>query len=135
MLTLDTSALYAILQRDDPNHKAMISARNDDPGPHYIPAGILAEVAYMIESNLSLRALQGLIADLASGAYTLDCGEEDLPYISELAGRYANLPLGFADAAVIACAERHRGRVLTSDRRDFLVVAREGRIRVLPEVL
>jgi hypothetical protein len=46
----------------------------------------------------------------------------------ELMRRYADLPLGFADAAVIACAERHRGRVLTLDLRDCGMVAREGRI-------
>jgi predicted nucleic acid-binding protein len=48
--------------------------------------------------------------------------------------RYESLGLGLADAAVIACAERHRGRVLTFDRRHFPVVAQgEGTITVLPE--
>jgi len=50
-----------------------------------------------------------------------------------LVNRYAGLPLGFADAAVIACAERSGGAVLSLDRRDLGVVAREGRILVLPE--
>jgi len=49
-----------------------------------------------------------------------------------LARRYADLPLGYADAAVIACAERSRGLVLTLDMRDFGVVAREGTIQILP---
>jgi predicted nucleic acid-binding protein len=42
------------------------------------------------------------------------------------------LPLGSADAAVIACAERHGGRVLTLDRRHFGVVEREGTISLVP---
>jgi uncharacterized protein len=46
--------------------------------------------------------------------------------------RYPDLELGFTDAAVIACAERNGGKVLTFDRRDFDVVAREGRITILP---
>jgi predicted nucleic acid-binding protein len=50
----------------------------------------------------------------------------------ELAARYADLPLGVADAAVAVCAERHGGRVLTLDRRDFDVVAGEARLEVLP---
>jgi hypothetical protein len=37
-----------------------------------------------------------------------------------------------SDAAVIACAERSGGRVLTFDLRDFGVVAAEGTITVLP---
>jgi uncharacterized protein len=48
---------------------------------------------------------------LDTGAYSLDCDEDDLPRIRELASRYESLPLGFSDAAVIACAERGGGRV------------------------
>jgi predicted nucleic acid-binding protein len=40
--------------------------------------------------------------------------------------------LGFSDAAVIACAERHGGQVLTLDHRHFGVVAQEGTIQVRP---
>jgi predicted nucleic acid-binding protein len=40
--------------------------------------------------------------------------------------------LAFADAAVVECAERHGGRVMTLDGH-FAIVAREGRIAVLPE--
>ena len=46
--------------------------------------------------------------------------------------RYEDLPLGFADASVICCAERNGGRVLTLDLRHFGVVAAEGRISLLP---
>lgn len=112
----------------------MIAAREAEPGPYFVPAGILAEIAYMLEANLPLRALQGLLADLASGAYTLDCGEADFLRISRLVERYASLPLGFADAATTVCAERHRGRILTADRRHFDVVAAgEKGLTVLPE--
>jgi hypothetical protein len=46
--------------------------------------------------------------------------------------RYAEMKLGFADASVIACAERNGGRVMSFDRRDFEVVAAEGTIELLP---
>jgi predicted nucleic acid-binding protein len=58
----------------------------------------------------------------------LDCGADDFPRIAELVDRYADLRLGLADASVIACAERSGPRVLTLDFRDFVPVAREGRI-------
>jgi predicted nucleic acid-binding protein len=45
--------------------------------------------------------------------------------------RYRDLPLGFADAAVVAMAERNGGLVLSLDRH-FHMVAQEGTIRVLP---
>jgi predicted nucleic acid-binding protein len=46
--------------------------------------------------------------------------------------RYEDLRLGFADACVIACAERNGGRVLTFDERGFVPVAREGKISLVP---
>jgi predicted nucleic acid-binding protein len=133
VLTLDTSALYAILLRKDPHHAAMREARDADPGPYFVPAGILGEIGYMLQSRPQLTALETFLTDVASGAYSFDCCEGDFPRIQALVGRYTNLPLGFADAAVIACAERNRGRILTADRRDFDIVAGEGRIVVLPE--
>ena len=62
----------------------------------------------------------------------MDRGDVDPPRIRELTTRYADLLLGFADAAVIGCAGRNGGRVFSLDRRDFDVVARDGDITVLP---
>jgi hypothetical protein len=41
-------------------------------------------------------------------------------------------PRGLADGAVVACAERTGGRVMTFDRGDFDVVASEISITLLP---
>lgn len=133
MITLDTSGLLALLNRRDPDHQPARAALLGDSGPYIVPAGILAEVAYMVEQRLGITVLDLFLADLESGAYALECGEVDLPRIRALVQRYADLPLGFADAAVVACAERRGGRILTLDVRDFGIVSREGRISVLPE--
>ena len=97
-----------------------------------MPAATLGEVSYLVEERLGVGVLDLLLDDLESGAFTLDCGEDDLGRTRQLVGRYADLPLGYVDAAVIACAERSGGRVLTFDRRDFSVVAAEGTITVIP---
>lgn len=132
MITLDTSALYALLDRRDPDYASVFEALQSDPGPYVVPVGMLAELAYLVESRLGADVMDAVLADLESGAYSLDCGEEDLPRIRSLASRYADLPLGYTDAAVIACAERNGGRVLTLDTRHFGAVAGEGTIDVLP---
>jgi uncharacterized protein len=133
VITLDTSAIFALINRDEPHHRRVTTALLEDTGPYLIPAGILSEIAYLIEGRLSLHVLDGFLSDCETGAYTLDCGEQDMPRIRTLVRRYADLPLGFADAAVIACAERYGGRVLTLDLRHFGVVAREGKLTLLPE--
>jgi predicted nucleic acid-binding protein len=131
VIVLDTSALLGLLDADDPDHGACAAALAGERAPYVVPAGILAEVAYLVERKLGLDVLEVFLADLASGALTLDCGEEDLGRIAELARRYEDLRLGFADASVIACAERSGGRVMTLDRRDFAVVAREGKLTLV----
>jgi len=132
VIALDTSALFALLNRRDPDHERVRAALLLDRGPYVVPSGILAEIAYLVEQRLGQRVLELFLADLQDGAYSLDCGEEDLGRIAELVKRYADLPLGFSDAAVIACAERYGGRVMTLDLRDFGVVGREGKLRIFP---
>ena len=134
MITLDTSALIALFNRADDHHNAAVAALDSDPGPYFVPAGILAEVTYMLEVRHGTDMLDSFLADLESGAFALHCGERDLSRIRALVRRYQDLPLGFSDAAAVACAEGSNGRVLTFDRRDFDVVAREATISVQPLV-
>lgn len=131
MLTLDTSGILAALNERDPHHAQAVAALRADGGPFIVPAGIMAEVAYMVEARLGPEALDTILADLQEGAFTMDCGEADLPRIRTLVTRYRDLPLGYADAAVVACAERKRARVLTFDLRHVIPVAREGTVRLV----
>lgn len=135
MITLDTSAIVALINKREPHHRVVRQTMLEDPGPYVIPTLIFAEVGYPLEARYGLRVINALLTDLVSGAYALDGGFEALPRIQQLVNRYHDLPLGVADAAVIACAERNGGRVLTLDRRHFGVVAREGTIVVLPSAL
>lgn len=133
MITLDTAGIVAALNRRDANYQAARRVLLTERRPFIVPAGILAEAAYMIERLMGQRVLQAFVADLIAGAFVLDCGEHDLNRAAQLIERYADLPLGLSDAMVIACAERHGGRVLTFDVRHFGVVAREETITVVPQ--
>lgn len=132
VITLDTSAIYALLNRRDSAHQAAVHALEAERGPFLVPAATLGEVGYLVEDRLGVEVLDLLLQDLASGAYVLDCGEGDIARIRTLVRRYADLSLGYVDAAVIACAERSGGRVMTFDMRDFGVVAAEGTISIIP---
>jgi predicted nucleic acid-binding protein len=132
LITLDTSALFALVNRRDPDHEPVKAAFEGDGGPYLVPAGILAEVGYLLEHRLGTDVLDAFLADLESGALTFEAGEEDLARVRELITRYEDLPLGFADATVIACGERNGGLVLMLDTRHFGTVAREGTISLLP---
>lgn len=132
LITLDTSGLLSFLDADDRRHAECVTVLAREAGSAVVPAGILAEIGYMVEGILGSDVLDAFLGDVEAGAFSIDCGDEDIPRIRELVRRYADLPLGFADASVIACAERNGGRVLTLDRRDFGVVAGEGKLELLP---
>jgi predicted nucleic acid-binding protein len=127
VITLDTSAIYAYLNRFDVNHQAVSRTLHNEAGPLVVPVSILSEIAYLLERH-GQNPLRAFLGDIEREEYLLDCGAGDLQRIGELIRRYDDLPLGFADAAVIACAERRGRRVLTYDRRHFSVVSREGSI-------
>jgi uncharacterized protein len=92
----------------------------------------VAEIGYLVERRLGVAVLEAFLLDLERRAFSLVNSEDDLARVRELIVRYADLPLGLADATVIACAERHGRTVLTLDQRHFSVVAREGKIEILP---
>jgi predicted nucleic acid-binding protein len=130
VIVLDTSAILALLDADDPDHERCVDALSDHAAPFVVPAGILGEIGYLVEAKLGARALRDLVAELERRAFVLDCGEEDFDLIGKLLDRYMDLRLGLADASVIACAARRDVAVLTLDFRDFGPVGRAGTIRL-----
>lgn len=132
MVTIDTSALIAAVDQQDPNHVRAVALFRAESGPLIIPAGILAEICYFLETRYGPRSLEQFLENVKSGAFLLDFLDADVQRVIELVRRYRDMPLGYADAAVIACAERNGGRVATFDLRHFSAVAREGAIEIVP---
>jgi uncharacterized protein len=132
VITLDTSGIFAFLNRRDSSHERVKALLAAESKPWMVPASTLGEVSYLIEQRSTQDVLEAFLEDLEKAKYALDCGEQDFARVRALVRRYADLPLGLVDAAVMACAERNGGRVLTLDWRHLGVVAREGRIAMLP---
>ena len=130
MITLDTSAVFTLSNSKDKDHQRIKAALLAARPPFIIPTGILAEIAYLLEQRLGQAVLLAFLSDIKNAAFKLD-HESNWPRVETLVSRYANLPLGLADALVIECAERRGGQVLTLDKH-FWVVAQEGVLQVLP---
>lgn len=131
MITIDTSGMLCLLDRRAPRHTDAVEALRDAEGPFLVPAATLGELGHFLQHRHPPAVARAFLGDLRTGAWALDCGEADFSRVQELNDRYRDLPLGLVDAAVIACAERNGGTVLTFDR-DFDIVARERTIAVLP---
>ena len=131
MIVLDTSGVVALQDRRDTMYARALDAVREEPGPFILPLGILAEVDHVLRARQP-GAMSQVLGSLIDGSLFLDCGDTDPPRILELMARYGELHLGYADAAVVACAERNGGRVLTFDRMDLAVVTRDLPISLVP---
>ena len=100
-----------------------------------MPTLVITAVAYLLETRLGVEAEVRFLADLAEGNLIAEpVLARDWLRIAELVAKYRDLPLGTADASVVAAAERLGiTEVATLDRRHFTVVRPStGPFTVLP---
>jgi uncharacterized protein len=134
MIVADTGALIALFDRSDRHHDDVRLLYEADPDAWVLPWAILPEVDYLTATHLGQRAQDLWLADLASGAFSVEWGRpDDLSAADRICRRYKALRLGLVDAVVIAVAERLRApAIATLDLKHFGAVAIKGRPRLLP---
>ncbi|MBA2425556.1 MAG: PIN domain-containing protein [Actinobacteria bacterium] len=123
MIILDTSVLYALLDRRDRRHdEAALWYSQTDEEMATTPL-IVAEVDHLARTRTGRRAVEAFHRDLAGGAYLVEWWPGAAARIVEVAGHYSGLDLGLADASLIALAERLGTTALaTFDERHFRAV-------------
>ena len=125
---VDAGALIALLDRSDEHHPAAARAiaTLTDPLLTVMPA-VTEAMHLLARIHRGQDALLDLIEDEAVSI--ADLGEPDLRRMKALMRKYRNLPMDFADAALVRVAERERlTRILTFDRH-FEIYALPGRAR------
>lgn len=120
-LILDTGPLYASLDRRDAGHAACRRLIETTDEPLVIPAPVLVEVDYWIQTRLHAGVFIALLDDILAGAYLVEeVKPQDYGRIRELCDRYADADIGFVDAAVLAVVERlNEPKLATLDHRHF----------------
>ena len=124
MLIVDAGPLYAAADRSDPDHRRCAELLTRARGPLLVPALVVTEVTYLVGGRLGAKAELAFARALASGELVLEpLDPSDLGRVTELVEQYLHLPLGIADASVVALAERLEATTLaTLDRRHFSAV-------------
>jgi predicted nucleic acid-binding protein len=89
-----------------------------------IPSPVLVEIDYMASRELGPGDFSAVLDQIKNGAFEIaDLVEADYDRIAELLRTYADLRVGFVDAAVLAIVERLREpKLATLDHRHFLVM-------------
>ena len=136
MILLDTSGLLSAIDASQRHHAACAETLAGAPPPLLLSPFVLAELDYLLATQVGGRAQLALIDEVARGVYQLEpFGPHDVAVAAEVMRRYTNLAIGLADASIVVLAQRHGTRdVLTLDERHFRALrAPDGRrFRVLP---
>lgn len=114
-LICDTGPLYAAMDRADADHEACARLLIETDEELVVPAPVLVELDWLASSRLGHRPFSAFLADVEDGAVTVvELERRELPRVRELLDQYADLSLGFVDAAVVVVTERLGERKLAS---------------------
>src|SRR6266849_3745550 len=102
-LVADAGAIIAIYDSRDANHRRVRDAIEAETGVIVLSAAILAEVDYMLRTNLGIAAELRFLEAFTIGAFALEpFTTADLEHCRGLLSSYRELDLGLCDAAVVA---------------------------------
>ena len=130
---VDASALIALLDRDDAGHERCVEALERVRGPLSTVWPALTEAMHLLAHiPRAVDALCDMVSDEAVLLFELEAA--DLARMKALMQKYRDLPMDFADAALVRAAERERvTRIVTLDRHFHLYrLPHRGRFAVLP---
>lgn len=116
---LDTSVLVAALHRDDRHFEPCVEALDGFRGVLLTTEAVLTESMFLL-ANVEGGPRTCLDFFVRGGAILVPSDAESLRRCQFLVEKYNDLPMDFADATLVALAERAgTGLVFTLDRHDF----------------
>jgi hypothetical protein len=133
---LDNGVLFAGYDRRDRWHDAARELLQAEARELILPRPTIPEVDHLLGKHLGSAAQRTFFRSLTDGTFFL----ANLPAagyrrVVDLDRRYADLRLGFVDAAIMAIAEDLGvGRIATLDRRHFATVELRLPLTLLPAI-
>jgi len=127
-MIVDTSALYAFFDSQDPHHSDVVEAIERCKEPLTVSPLVVAELDYLVLTRKGGTAESAVLEELCGGAWHLAAVSIDLlRRASEIVRRFADQPIGITDAVSVSLAEEHGTSVIaTLDRRHFSVLRHAG---------
>jgi uncharacterized protein len=136
MILVDTGPLVALFDPADAWHGCCVERLKEVREPICTTVPVLTEAFHLLELNSpGARGLMDFVADTGLAVWFLD--DQSLSRAFELMQRYADVPMDFADASLVAAAEAMNARkVFTIDCKDFAVYRfRRGHKQLALQVL
>lgn len=118
-MLLDTGPLVALLDRSERNHERCLEVFHEYRGRLLTTEPVLTEAVYLLGPAFSLQK-PALEFVLRGGADLVALTPKSLRRVTQLMEKYADIPMDFADATLVALAEETGvNRVFSLDRRGF----------------
>ena len=135
-MIVDTSALLAYFDSNEPDHNAVSRIIDGSDDALVVSPYVIAELDYLVATRVGVDAELEVLRELAGGAWELAAfGVPDLEKAASVIEKYGDQQIGAADATMVVLADRFQTRtVATLDRRHFTVLRpmSGGRFAVVP---
>jgi predicted nucleic acid-binding protein len=122
-IVVDAGPLIALFDRNDRHHRRAVEFVRTCQSHLVTNLPVLTEATFML--RFSVEAQRDLLM-WAHQSVEIDGATTDLPRIAALLEMYRDMPADFADASLVALAERLNLRRVASTDRDFAVYRRLG---------
>jgi predicted nucleic acid-binding protein len=123
---VDAGPLVALFDRSDQHHPKALEFMENFEGEFISTVAVVTEVAYLLDFSVAAQA--DFIDWLSAGAIELvHLGTGDLERIAVLIAQYADLPMDFADASLVAVCERQGIRQVATLDSDFHIYRLDGK--------
>lgn len=123
MIVVDTSFVYALLDRRDRRHAEAVDWYDDVHDDLATTPLVVAEIDHLVGARAGATARTAFHRDLIAGAYVVHWWMGAEKACVEVAERYADLGVGLADASLVALAARLETlAIATFDERHFRAI-------------
>lgn len=123
---VDAGPLVALFDQRDPYHQTALEFLQNFEGEFVSTVAAITATAYLLD--FSTAAQTDFIRWIAAGAVELiHLDADDLERIAELIAQYADWPMDFTDATLVAICERLDIRQIATLDSDFHIYRLEGK--------
>jgi len=106
VIVVDTSVVYALLDRRDGRHRQALSWSESFDGDLATTPLVLAETDHLASSRAGSEAARAFRRDVATGAYAVEWWRAAAAERVEVAESYRDLGVSLTDASLVALAAR-----------------------------
>jgi len=128
-ILIDAGPLIALFDSSDKHHSGIRSFLKKNPYRFVSTVAVFMEVSHMLDFNVNvLRDFYEWV--MYKGIIIGDFNQNDMLRLIELTGKYADVPMDFADATLVITAEKTGIRQIISLDRDFYIYRLPGKEQI-----